>query len=468
MARQALAGAVPLLLAAAVGALWPVTAYAFSPLLLPVVLGCGGFAALVAYRPEYGIAAALALAPFLDATVSTGTATVSPFQFLLPVLSIGLAAYGLVVGAERRVEGSDSRLQGAVVLFVAAVLLSSILALQPSEAVNKTVIVLSGAGIFFAVVLICRDRSRLVVVVGGLLLGMALASAQGVAQGALGLPGEVGFVADNGEVVTRVQGSFEHPNQFGGFLALLVPLAVAAVATGASPRWLRLLAAGGLALAIPALILSFTRGAIAGIVLGSLIWLAVMRPRVAVVLAVALGLASFTLAPDLLRERLTLEGHENEVTLRADIWQAALAIYADHPVLGVGTGNFAEAYSRLPSTLAGGTQRRLLHGGQLLTPVAAQNLFLNVLAEMGTLGFLAFLAFLALAFQALYRGSRRGGEPLGRAICLGAGAGVTTFVLHNLVDTTLFQGTALPLFAMIGVAACFAALRAVEEPQPRK
>lgn len=460
MARQALGGALPLLLAATLGALWPLSAYAFSPLLLPAALVCGGLAALVAYRPEYGIAAALAMAPFLDATVPTGTGSVSPFHLLLPVLSVGLAGFGLVWATERR--EAFGRLEGAVGLFVAAALMSSILALDPSEAVNKTAILLTGAGIFFAVILICRDRSRLVVVVGGLLLGLALASGHGVAQAALGVSGSVGFVTDSGRVVTRIQGYFEHPNQFGGFVALLVPLAVAALATRASPAWLRLLSAAALALAVPALVLSFTRGAIIGIVIGSLVWLAVVRPRVAVVLAVALGISAFTVAPDLLRERLTLEGHESEVTLRADIWNAALAIYGEHPVIGVGTGNFAEAYARLPSTLAGGSQRRLLHGGQLLTPVAAQNLYLNVLAEMGTIGFIAFLALLIAAFQALYRGSRLRRDPLGRAICLGAGAGVTAFALHNLVDTTLFQPTALPFFAMVALAAQFVAIRAGE------
>jgi O-antigen ligase len=216
------------------------------------------------------------------------------------------------------------------------------------------------------------------------------------------------------------------------------------------------------ALAVPALVLSFTRGAIVALVLGAILWLAFLRPRWAVAAAAIATVIALITAPATLRERFDPEETAGELPLRSDIWGSALDIYAEHPLTGVGVNNFGAAYERLPSVSASASQRRLLHNEQLLIPPHAQNLYLNVLAELGPLGVLALLALLIASVQIAYRGARIR-DPGGRAVCIGVGAGWSVLLLHSLVEVTLMNEVVIPVFALTAVAAGFLALDRSED-----
>jgi O-antigen ligase len=343
-----------------------------------------------------------------------------------------------------------------VLIFVCAGIASSLLAISPSSSVTKVFALLAGAALFLAVFQICREREQLIVIAAGAVGGLVLASAQGLLQQATGDFHTYG-AGPGGSSVGRAQGSFGHPNAYGGYLAVLVPLAAAfAFSRAFSPR-LRWFGAFALALAIPALVLSYSRGAVGALVAGSILWLALMRPRLALLAAAAAAVIGLMFAPAAFKERFTPEETSADVGLRSDIWASAVDIYAERPLLGVGLNNFDEAYSSLPSTLSTGAQRRLLHQSQILVPPHAQNLYLNVLAEEGIIGLLSLLALAIAAVVTIYRGCRVR-DPAGRAICMASGAGIMTLALHSLLDVTLPGPIGLPAFALLAVAATFVAL----------
>jgi O-antigen ligase len=201
-------------------------------------------------------------------------------------------------------------------------------------------------------------------------------------------------------------------------------------------------------------------------VAGSIIWLALMRPRLAVLAALAVAAAALMFAPAAFRERFSSQEATADVGLRSDIWSSAVDIYSERPVLGVGLNNFDEAYSSLPSTLSTGAQRRLLHQSQVLVPPHAQNLYLNVLAEEGMVGLLSLIALALGALATIYRGCKVR-DPAGRAICMAAGAGTMTLALHSLLDVTLPGPIGLPAFALLAVAAIFIA-HDREQPSRRR
>jgi O-antigen ligase len=459
IAQDRWAVAWPVLAGLAIAGLWPLTAYAVSPLLLPAVLALALAAAMVVSRPEYGVAAVIALSPWLNMHFAGSgvsfAGTNKMLHLIVPALAFGMLAYILLV---TRVpgEGRSRWLTVSILLFVAVALASSMQALQPSSSVSKVVILLTAAAVFLSVTQACRERRQLLVVVAGAVVALLLAGTQGVMQHYSGQFGQFGFVA-GGSIVKRVQGSFGHPNQYGGFIAVLIPLAVAVVATRRLSPTLRWLSAAALGTAVLALIFSYARGAIAAVVLGSLIWLAFMRPRLAALVTVAVAVAAIAFAPAALKERFNPQGASGDVPLRADIWTSAVDIYSAHPILGVGVDNFSNAYAELPSTLSTASQRRLLHQEQLLTPPHAQNQYLNVLAEEGLVGMVAF-ALLAIGAVAVARRGSNVADPVGRSICLGIGAGIMTLAVHSMLDVNLFGEVALPLFALLAVAAGFVAL----------
>lgn len=434
-----------LLGAATLALLWPLSAYAVDPIALPALLLVSLAVALVIRRPEYGIALVLALGPLTRLEVKGA----QPLTLGLPALAVGVLAYALLVarGGERI---PTPRIAGAVVLFLLVTVASALQALDPSQSVGVLATLLAGGALFFAVLQVCRERRQLLIVAAGACGGLLVASAHGLIQEITGNFEQSGLIA--GEVVGRVNGTFGHSNQYAGFVAVFMPLAGGLALSRSIPTGMRWLAGVAFVLALPALNFAYARGAVGGLVLGSLVWLAVVRPKVAWAVATATVLAFVFLAPSALNERLR-DVESGDVALRSDLWGSALDVYSERPILGVGLNNFAEGYATLPSTLANASQRRLLHHQQVLIPPHSNNLYLNILAEEGIIGLAAFAILAFAALTVTYRGCRVA-DPAGRIVCLGLGAGLLTFALHDLLEVTLldlFQ----PLLALLAVAAIF-------------
>jgi O-antigen ligase len=459
-----------LICAAALAALWPLTAYQLHPLLLPALLLVALTAIAVLRRPEYGVAVTLAMAPLTNTVLDAGpggalSIPAKPFQLLVPGLAIGLLLYGaLAMRSAERLE-QPRWLTAFVLIFVSAGLASSLQAISPSASLTKVFALLASAAVFLAVVQICHERQQLIAVAVGAVAGLIVASAQGLLQEVTGTFHTFG-AGPGGSSVGRLQGSFGHPNAYGGYLAVLVPLAVAFATSGSFSRRLRWYGRFASVLAIPALVLSYSRGAVGALVAGSIIWLALMQPRRAILAAVIVAIAGLAFAPAAFKERFSSQETTADVGLRSDIWGSAVDIYTEHPLLGVGLNNFGEAYSSLPSTLSTGAQRRLLHRAQILVPPHAQNLYLNIAAEEGIVGLLTFFALALAALVTIYRGCRVR-DPAGRAICMASGAGSMTLALHSLLDVTLPGPVGLPAFGLLAVAAIFIARDRVEASAAR-
>lgn len=387
-----------------------------------------------------------------------------PFHLLLPALGFAVLAYGLLLGRGLRVH-EQSVLQVTVLAFAAAALAASLTALDPSHAVTKLFLVLAAAAIFFAVLQVCRDRHSLLVVTSGAVAGLLIAAFQGIEERYRGGSGGIGFVS-GGHFVSRVQGSFGHPNQYGGFVAFLIPVAVLVAFSSAVPRWMRIVAGTAAVLGIPALVFSYARGAILALAIASLVWLAFRRPKIAVVAALAAVAVAIFFAPSALRQRLNPQTGQQDVPLRADIWGGAIDIYTRHPLLGVGLGNFPDAYAALPSTLANASQRRLLNQHGLIVPPNAQNLYLGVLAEEGIVGLAVFTLLGIVCARIVWLGIRVR-DPAGRAVAIGLGASLIVLAIHGIFEVMLFSELAFPLFGLVAVVAGFVALdRAKTEQTP--
>jgi O-antigen ligase len=448
--RRVWVDALPLAAGVGLAALWPITAYAVSPVVLPALLVAAALVAVVLLRPDAGIAMAVALSPLTNFVLHGS----KPFQLLLPALSFGVVLYGALV-AQRR--GSIAGVRGlslSVLGFVVVAVAASAQALQPSTSLKKVIVLLSAAALYLAVLQVCRDRKSLGTIAVGAVVALFVAGAHGFIQQRLGTAGVAGFVV-NGQLVTRVQGSFGHPNQYGGYLAFLIPVAGAVATSRAFRPFTRWLAACAVVLGAYGLVYSYARGALLGLVLGVLLWLAVLRPRTAVVAALAVVVAAVMFAPATFKQRFSPQAASADAPIRTDIWGAALDIAASHPILGVGVNNFSVAYQDLPtSALSFATQRRFLDQTNYITPPHAQNLYLNVLAEEGAVGLGALLVLLGTSTIVFFRVSRVS-DPVGRSIAMGAGAGLMTVLVHSMLEVTLTTELALPFFALAAVAGAF-------------
>jgi putative inorganic carbon (HCO3(-)) transporter len=433
----------PALFAAAAfvfGAFYALTASRLAPWALPgaVVLGIGAW---VAYeRPAIGIALGLVVIPI---------GTLGLNQQLIAYLTTGWSAYLAAVAYRRHRElarpESLPAIASAVVLYACVTVLSVTQSVDLSAAGHLVRSLFTGVLLFAATMWTVRDRQSLTWVLGGAAGGAFIVGMHAISDYLSGAPSSAGFITSSGELVGRVTAGFSQPNQLGGFLVVLVPLAVAGALTARRGR--PLFAAAAFAAAV-GVYTSFSRGALIGLALIPFVFLRGWRMWLVGLLVAVVAVVS---APSLLQERFaTLTSSGADIATRTDIWRTALNIWENHPILGVGLGGFPQAYATAPVP-----GKLFLPSTVFEPPPHAHNVFLQLVAEQGVLGVLAFVAILAAAARTALR-LRAGPDHRTRMIGSGLLAALIVFTIHNLFDVTLEDPqTGLYVFMLLGlIAAC--------------
>lgn len=426
-------------LAAAVSVL---LSYWASPVVVVGLLAAtGGF--LMAQRARTGVLVLLLLSlPLGRLTVAQlGPVPVSPVTALVFAL-VGLWLWQVLTDREN-IEFSWMQLSLAGFLLSGAIGLSG-----ASDVVlgTKTLFIfVMGAAVY----LVTAQTLRSVEEARGVVWAVAGATGAVGVYAILAGTGALGNVSDargyDGQSYDGVEGLFTHVNGLAGFLALSIPPVVALVVSEPLRRR-RVLGFLLLAAATAGLVLTYSRGAWIGTIIAVLVLLLVLRKGVQ--LAWGIVLTGAFLASGAVLERLqsiTTVESDSAVTSRFEFWGVALRMVTDHPLLGVGLGNFQTAYEDL-----------MFSGLPLLpytleVPNQAHNLFLHLAVEVGLVGLAAFTWILAVAFVQARR-VHRSADPQAKALGLGVAAGLVALLVHNLVDVTIYQGfSAILFFAYLGV-----------------
>ncbi len=230
----------------------------------------------------------------------------------------------------------------------------------------------------------------------------------------------------------RPAGPFVLPTALAGFLAMSLA-ATGMAARAARPRG-RILAALALALQVVALLLTRSLGGLLATTAAAALLVGRGAGRRGRVALAALGIGALLAAGGFLVARRAEIGGapgRDPLTLRAGNWRAAATIALEHPLLGAGPGGFATAYT---ATLRPGmNETRYAH-----------NSWLQLCACWG-LWIAGPLLCGALRFRRAVGGpggALRDPDPARAALAAGGAA----FLLHNLIDFTLF----LPSVAITG------------------
>ena len=207
-----------------------------------------------------------------------------------------------------------------------------------------------------------------------------------------------------------------------------------------------------------ALLLSQSRGALLlGLpaAVATVCWFTGRRWRWVAIAILAIVIAGFAVLlsdapiPFLANTRLStaLDLQRGTGFFRLNLWQSALRMWADHPLLGVGPDNFLYAYRSFYILPAAWQEPNLSH---------PHNIVLDFATRLGTLGLLAGIGLmigLVRNFAAMRRG-RVGTNPSQRVLAI-AFLGLTAeMVAHGLVDNSFFSiELAFPLLLAAGLSA---------------
>ena len=360
-----------------------------------------------------------------------------------------------------------SRTRKGVLIFAAVASLSLLSsALGPNkDSIRSLEQLLSYVAVFFALAGWIETQEQIEKIIKVLLwstIGVALFGfCQVVAQGYTDFYFRLyAFQEDLEEWSGRIVSFLFHFNSLAGYLNLVLPFSFACMVM-AKDRALKNLALICHSTALAALYFTGSRGGLIAYAAMLLLALFFIKPRRMAVSKILLASTlAFAIVFALSREPTTRvkEADEFTVVSRLALWGAAGSMFIEHPVLGVGYGNYRGLYSDyLPA----------------LTPnqLDAHNLYLQLLAETGIIGF-AIFCLLAWSFARLALKLVRNDDPLFRLLGIAVGGALAATLIHGMVDY-LFNvspqfGALFWLVMALGLAAFEQTRKTTEIPPPAK
>lgn len=443
----------------------------FLPTHIALALVVGGIILVATtVKQEVGIYLLVFSVPFGSvAEVDLGAISVTPTEFLIALTAI---SWALKIVSQREARMTVAPLVWPLLGFIAILLLSATGASSLPLAFKEVAKWLELLLAFLFVSNFITERRQAVLILACLLAATFLEALLGWYQ-FVARSGPEGFlIADR---FLRAYGTFGQPNPFAGYLSFtLTFLGGLVIVWLANRRGKKISKAFNLCLFAGAVILvgilmSFSRGALVGLVVAfAVMGIIVSRRSLGyLVLSLFVGsllltLGAFQLLPQALVERLSVVTENfslfdaRDVVVTPDnwaivermaIWQSAWDMFLSQPVLGIGPGNFPELYP----------DYALPHWPD--APPHAHNFYLNTLTEGGVLGLIGYVAFLMAFFvfaSHAYRKTRAADTQRlvsRRGLVLGVIGAMVGLLVHNFFDNLYVHSISTEVGLVMGLIA---------------
>jgi O-antigen ligase len=262
----------------------------------------------------------------------------------------------------------------------------------------------------------------------------------------------------------RIAGPLPDPNFYAQVLVALVPLALYRL-WDERDRAHKLAAAYALGVITLSAVFTYSRGGALVLALVFVVALVHRRVRLRYVAMVILALAPISLlAPPNFTARLAtitqlapvVEGFDDEkedasFRQRRMLMAVAWEMFSDHPLTGVGAGNYTEHFDEYARRH--GTTVRSYE--EFSDPHYPHSTYLEILAETGVVGLAAFLAVIAAAFAGLagaYRAFRSAGSTEMADLVFSVALAITAYLTTSLLLQAHYIEYLWLLVALAGAA----------------
>jgi len=238
-----------------------------------------------------------------------------------------------------------------------------------------------------------------------------------------------------------------NPNMTGGLLAVFVPPALV-LSIRAESRWQRVLAIVALLLTSVAVLLTQSRGALIGLIVGFAVVTGILWRKLGLVWLAGGVLAVVALALKggaIMQALFSNNAQDTEIvsmTARVELWNRAIYAGTDFPLTGIGMGQFPDTVQRLypPSHIV--LSEAVPH---------AHNFFLQIFAEMGYPGLIVYVAFFLILFFVLLRRIHLARD-WRQVLSIGLLGSLTVFLTHGIVDVPIYSPlSAIVFWGLFGV-----------------
>lgn len=223
-------------------------------------------------------------------------------------------------------------------------------------------------------------------------------------------------------VVKRVLGATSHPAVYAINVIMTLPFYVYLLVTTKS-WWMRSFGIAGMGVGAYNVLLTNTRAAVVAMVLIFVLifFSSLVRHRVPIALAllVVTACAAPFLPSDLYQRVLSFKNYSTHnsaaIRIRLSYWQAGVDMFADHWLLGIGSGNQSELPARLSNE-------------RLPPNTSIHNEYIESLLETGIVGYPLITGFIIVLFRRCLSVTRRAKRAGNREIYFFGVATVITFI----------------------------------------
>ncbi len=228
-------------------------------------------------------------------------------------------------------------------------------------------------------------------------------------------------IADIGMGMRPITSSFNHYNDFAGYLVIVLLLTVALLLEN---NHLSLKAVGLLIMSMAsvlAVIFTFSRGSWLALICAFIFLAFISRKRLIWLVPVFILVFFIFLFYYPLHQRLLFSFSSSLDNDRFRYWTTAFHMIKDHPFFGVGLGTFMGNFSK--------------YSAVLLSPAYAHNCYLQIWAEAGIFSLVSFIFFI---LSIVYLGIKK--FIISKDFLLfGLLTGAVGFLIHSFFDTNLYS-----------------------------
>jgi putative inorganic carbon (HCO3(-)) transporter len=232
----------------------------------------------------------------------------------------------------------------------------------------------------------------------------------------------------------KITSTLSHPNTYGAYLILIIfPLIMLSIYEKSKIKKIFYIMFS--ILVFINLLMTFSRNALLGFAIGAVVLTLIYSIKLIFVLG-GVGVVTLFIPSVFLRVKDIADLSQNESRIK--LWKTALMMIKEHPILGVGNGNFVTQYDTYI------VKYRLDYNSYTHYPT--HNSYLKVQSELGIVGIASFLGVIVTTIVRVKKLYTSTADDFHKAFYMGVMSSMIAFLFMNFSDNLFFVPKATTYF----------------------
>jgi len=366
-----------------------------------------------------------------------------PYTDLILALVIFVYLINLVVSKTARenfingiIDFFTQKMSIFMLILLAIMLASTGYALDKKLALTESARFITYIFMYFIIKYELNNKKQINILLKSYIVISFILCAVGIVQYFTGfaLEGEFLKVFETGKNV-RIASTLYNPNAFGAYLILIIfPVIMLGVyEKNKSKKMMYILLS---ILMLTNILMTYSRNALLGFGLGAIVLVIIYSYKLIYALG---GFGIIILFIPSVFERIKSVTNMSGNVIRIKLWKTALMMIKEHPILGVGNGNYVTRYNEYIFKY-----KELRYYSYRNFP--AHNSYLKVQSELGIIGIVSFLGVIVTALLRIRKFYTATEDKFHKPFYMGVMASMCAFLFMNISDNLFFVPKATTYF----------------------